>query len=343
MRWTPSHAGNGYLARVGCCPEARPGAVSTLLFDPVDRVLKAAHTMRRSQPYTLCAAVLAVLWIACGGGEGGVGPNQSPPPPAPPPPPPPPGAAPAAGNWAPPSGNILCSDDFTSFADWAAFVTNTTCITNVSELPTRDRMDIEGKGLRYRYKALPGRCGDQFVGVPARINLPKGLHEVWIQWTGIFSANWTNLNAGCQSPAPDFKYILVWSQKNKVACGGSRADFKMGQGSNEGNIHASTIGFPACDEVPVGDDGTTGTVREPGAAAFFDGQPHVYRLSFKILGDGFYEVFAAIDDRITHQYVTKSVQDATLRWDKIVLGANRNLGAIEDMQLWWKDLTVWAR
>jgi len=293
--------------------------------------------MRRSLSYTLSAAVLALFWIACGGGPGSVGPNEEPPPPSPP------GTLPVAGNWSPPAGNLLCSDDFTTFTDWTAFVAGTSCITNVPELPARDRIDIDANGLRYRYKALPSRCGDQFVGVPARVDLPTGIHEVWIQWTGIFSANWTNVNAGCQSPAPDFKYVLVWSQKNSVACGARRADFKMGQGNNNRNIHASTIGFSACDEVPINDDGTVRTVREPGAAALFDGQPHLYRISFKILGGGLYEVFAAIDDRITHQYVTRSLTDETLRWDKIVLGANRNLGAVEEMQLWWKDMTIWAR
>jgi len=277
------------------------------------------------------AAAMAVLAVACGGDRVAPLDVDAPPPPDP-----------VASSWAP-EGTLLCDDDFTSYPDWAAFTGSTTCISNTPELPSRDRMDIDARGLRYHYAARPGRCGDQFVGVPARITLPGDVHEVWLEWTGTFSANWTNRNDGCQAPGPDFKLVLVWTQKEKVACGVSRADFKMGQGASESVIHASTIGFASCDDVPVNDDGTPGTVREPGAAAYFDGKPHRYRLAFKILGDGWYEVFAAIDDRITHQYVTKSLEDESLRWDKIVLGANRNLGAVEDMDLWWSDVRVWVR
>jgi len=294
---------------------------------------QSKHAMQFPDKTRYAALACATLAVACGGGGGG-GPLEINAPPTSPPP--------AVSSWSP-EGAQICADDFSSFADWDDFTARTTCISNLPELPSRDRMDIDANGLRYHYRALPGRCNDQFVGVPARVRLPADVHEVWLEWTGIFSSNWTNLNAGCPTPGPDFKYVLVWTQKEKVACGERRAEFKIGQGGSENTIHASTVGFSSCDDVPINDDGTTGTVREPGARAYFDGRPHQYRLAFRMLGDGWYEVFAAIDDRVTHQYVAKSLLDDALRWDKIVLGANRNLGAVEDMDLWWKDLKVWAR
>lgn len=291
------------------------------------------HRDLSQRPSSPIFATVGMVVFACGGGDADGPLEVNAPPPAP---------DPVVSDWSP-EGELVCEDDFTSFADWAAFAAGTTCISNVPSLGGQDRMDIDASGLRYLYDTRPNRCNDHFVGIPAHVGLPPGTHEVWLEWTGIFSSNWTTVNVGCASPAPDFKYVLVWSQKENVACGAPRADFKMGQGTNGGTIVASTIGFPSCDEVPVNHDGTTGTVKAPGATAYFDGEAHQYRVSYKILEDGWYEVFASIDDQVTHQYVTRSVEEDDLRWDKVVLGANRNLGAVEDMRLWWRNLKVWAR
>ena len=62
-----------------------------------------------------------------------------------------------------------------------------------------------------------------------------------------------------------------------------------------------------------------------------------------MLGEGLFEIHAEIDGVVTHSYRTRSIEDEGLYWDRISLGANRNLGAPEDMKIWWRDVRIWAR
>lgn len=232
----------------------------------------------------------------------------------------------------------MCSEDFTRFAEWGTFLAGSTCpFGNRAQLDNwgRANVNVDGDGLRYRYRAQPTRCGDQIVG-QATIPLPAGTREVWIEWDARFSSNFDTGNPNCgSSPAPDFKYVLVWL-RGDAGCGIDRAELKMGQNGNQ--IAAAVPGFPQCDDAKV-----NGTVRVPGARAFFDGRTHHYRLAFRMLGASMYEVYLSIDQTVTHSYVTRSVSDAGLSFESVMLGSNRNLGATSDMFLHWRNMKVWAR
>ena len=288
----------------------------------------------RSRPGTVGSICAGVVALACGAG----GPAE--PQPGPLPPPPPPGLQEAQG-WSP-AGSVVCDEAFTSFADWNDFTSGARCVyRNMGQLDRwgRRNVDVDASGLMYRFRALPDRCGDQIVG-QATIPLPSGTREVWMEWDAVFSANFRTENPNCSSPAPDFKYVLVWLDDD-VTCGNRRGELKMG--TLGGQISAATIGFPQCDEVEVNSDGSTATVRQPGARSFFDGEPHHYRFALRMLGVSRYSVYLDIDGVVKHDYVTTSIPDDGLAWDRIFLGSNRNLGATSDMFLHWRNMKVWAR
>lgn len=157
-----------------------------------------------------------------------------------------------------------------------------------------------------------------------------------MEWDGTFSNNYSTVNPNCAGQgSPDFKYVLVWTSGQATNW---RADLKMGQGSSGSQIVASAPGYPQHDDAPV-----NGTVRVGDARTYFDGQPHHYRVAFRMLGSSQYEVYVEIDGVVTHNYVTNSITDAGLTFRNIMLGSNRNLGATEDMFLWWRTMKVWAR
>jgi hypothetical protein len=252
--------------------------------------------------------------------------------------------------WAP-EGNVLCQEDFRRFPDRASFMLGANCLSNLSNLDGRGNVDAGPSGLIYRFPAEPNRCNDQIVG-QANISLPAGSREVWIEWEATFSDNFTTRNPNCGSPSPDYKFVLVWLNDEKRG-GHGRSDFKMG--TNGSHVAASTVGFPQHDDVPVnpGSEAISGdptskkfppeTVKNPVAEQFFDGKSHRYRLALRMLGGSQYSAYAQIDDVVTHRYTTNSLSDVGLWYVDIMLGSNRNLGAVEDMYLIWENVKVWAR
>ncbi|MDX1394855.1 MAG: hypothetical protein R3195_10700 [Gemmatimonadota bacterium] len=243
----------------------------------------------------------------------------------------------------------------TQFTTWGA-VMDSAPFANMQQLDNwgRNQINVEvspdgygttGQGMWYRFAARPNHCNDQIVG-QAKIPLPNGTKHVWAEFDVAFSANWTNVNANCASPAPDYKFFLAWFAET-VSCGHGRAEVKMG--TTGSSVHASGAGFPACDDVPVNPGGLLNgvptyppkTVRNPIARQFFDGQPHHFRVYFGNEGDGQWSVYVEIDGVVTHNYVTSTISQE-LTFDYLMLGSNRNLGATEDMYLHWRSMRVWA-
>ena len=261
-----------------------------------------------------------------------------------------------------PEGEAVCQEDFTRFSDWATFLAEVACITTLGQLDNwgRDYINVEasdngygatGQGLWYRFRARPEHCSDHIVG-QASIPLPSGTREVWVEWAADFSANFDTRNSNCTSPEPDYKFLLLWLNKSPER-GNRRAEVKMG--TRGPHLAAATVGYPPADDVPIhpgsnlvsGDDSTAKyppeTVYNPVAQQYLDGQTHVYRAYFAILGEAKYGVYVEVDGVVTHRYVTNSVPDEGLFFDSVMLGSNRNLGAEEDMYLTWKNVEVWAR
>ena len=249
-----------------------------------------------------------------------------------------------ASGWLP-QGTVICDEDFSRFSSWGAFMSGARCnYSNMGQMANwgRNNVDIDADGLMYRVRAEPLRCGDQIVG-QATIPLQTATRQIWIEFTNKWSSNYTNVNSNCSTPLPDYKHVLFWFTSGQKACGHVRSDFKTGIGSGGGLIHHSAPGFPQCDDVVVNPNGSTATVRHQGAHALYDGNWHTFRLYTAMLGSGRYQVYTEVDGLVVHDYVTTSVNDPALTFGKVMLGSNRNLGATEDMFLWWRSVKIWAR
>lgn len=259
------------------------------------------------------------------------------------------GSIPPSSGWSP-QGTLICDESFTGYADWTAFQNqHTGCITNVGYLTGwgRNNVDVDQNGLMYRFRALPSTCGDQIVG-QATVGLPNQAREVWVEFTNVWSSNYTNVNPNCGSPSPGYKHILAWVDPPQ-GCGQYRFQI-VTNGDNQ--IESAVPGFPQCDSVAVnpGAPDASGvvqyppkTVRAPSPNKLFDGQPHTFRWHFAILGNDQYRIYLEIDGQVTHDYVTSGRSDAGMTLRNLFLGSNRNLGATQDMSMWWRDVKIWAR
>ena len=225
----------------------------------------------------------------------------------------------------PPAGQHFVGD-FSSFTSDAALHAHagTTTPLNVHAEP--------GVGMRYDFIARPNHCNDHSLA--SLVSLPSGTREVWIRFRIRFSSNWTTVNSNCSSPAPDYKTILTWMDA-KPPSGSRRFDFKLGKGGDQ--MHASVPGFAPADAVPLN------VVQRPGADALFDGTWHTVELHHALIGDDRALTQVRIDGVVTHNYDSATTSGLASRWlQKINIGANRNLGATEPMNIWWDDFEVWV-
>ena len=241
-----------------------------------------------------------------------------------------------------PLGTVVCEEDFARFTDWTAFLHGTRCVFgNLKQLDNwgRNNIDIDSLGLMYRFREQVTRCGDQIVG-QATVRPPGDAREVWIEWTNVWSTNYTNINPNCgKAPSPGYKHVLVWVDP-ATGCGERRFGLvEIG----DHRLESYAPGFPQCDDVGVNPDGSLKTVRHAFPVDLYDGQPHTFRWHFAILGNDRYRIYLEVDGHVTHDYVTVGRDDTEMKLDRIMFGSNRNVGATEDMFMWWRSLKIWAR
>lgn len=225
-------------------------------------------------------------------------------------------------------------EDFTVYTDDAALhaAAGTTTPLRVTADP--------GVGMKYTFIADPTRCGDQTVS--SVVNFPPGTTEFWLRTRVRFSANWTNANPNCTSPQPDYKWLLYWLQKNVT--GLKRFDLRPGTA----NSHWSCLppGWPTQQNAPI-------SVCQPGRGSpnpmptseIWDGQFHDLEVHIKIESGPDRSTYQwRIDSTLICNYTTgygSNIGLAGNAIDRVNIGANRNLGATEEMYLWWEYMRIW--
>jgi len=233
------------------------------------------------------------------------------------PPPPPP----------PPAGQFF-SADFSSArtdADLQGMV-NVATQANVHADP--------GVGMRYDFQAFPTRCNDQTLS--SNVGLPGGTQEVWLKFRVRFSSNWRNDNPNCSSPTPAYKTVFAdLNQKFAIQ------RFELVSGAQNQFMHAAGPGWPTLDNVPVSVVRGVGRI---GGLYLYDGQWHDVEIHFAILPGDRALVQVRIDGTVSHNYDTSHSQSglSSRTMTKIRIGANRNLGAVQLMNVWWDDFQIWV-
>jgi hypothetical protein len=227
--------------------------------------------------------------------------------------------------------DIDCSSYATDAALHAAMGTVTT--GNVRAEP--------GVGARYDFQERSTLCADQSLS--SVVYLPAGTTEYWLEFKGRFSANWSNANPNCTSPQPDYKWVLMWLKNNPL--GGRRFDLKVGTS----NSYWSCLppGWATYQNAPLSvcQPGRGGNNPMP-TTAIWDNNWHTIQIHQKIEASPEKATYQCkIDDIDICSYSTGYSQTIGLAGnsiDYLSIGANRNLGATELMQLWWDDIKVWT-
>jgi len=189
-----------------------------------------------------------------------------------------------------------------------------------------------GVGMRYDFQPRPERCGDQTLA--SIVHLAAGTRDLWAQFRVRFSSNWTEKNPGCSSPAPGYKMLISWlGDRAAVTSGHELFDVRHREDTQ---IHASVPGFSSADAVPLS------IVQRTDLIGLADGNWHEIRVHQQLIGDNEALFQLEIDGVVTHNYRTRTTSGLGSNWiSQINLGANRNLGAVELMHIWWDDFRVW--
>jgi hypothetical protein len=206
------------------------------------------------------------------------------------------------------------------------------------QAPLRIAID-PGVGLKYTYIAEPLTCQNA-ASPTTTTNAPAGAHELWIETTAIFSDNYTTRNTNCSANA-DYKFLEAWP-KPQLSSGSLRCQIKLGVGGNK--IACNHTNWTTPNNAPQNVIQVTAPIN---ADALFDGLPHTYRMHWKLFTEngtnkGISQLM--IDGVVTHSYkdLANPAWDTSHPFGRINLGQNRNLGAMEEMYLWWRNFYIWT-
>jgi hypothetical protein len=156
-------------------------------------------------------------------------------------------------------------------ADTAAWVTETFDYGSTAELLASplyaavedvnpQQISLAG-GMRYDFPGRPGQCTDYTVG--RELRFPFEVREVWIEVTATFAAKFRTAASGCAGQSnPDYKWLFGVVNPSR-----SRFELKVG-------LYGGDWSFGVPDQEEMWNSA--------GAAAVWDGQPHTYRLHFKV-------------------------------------------------------------
>lgn len=202
-------------------------------------------------------------------------------------------------------------------------------------------------GLLYRFQEkspatgfnLAQICNDQ--SLTTKLFHPFTL-DLYVEAEIVFSSNWDLVNPLCTSPSPDYKTILAYPKPNTPSGEPQRADYHVGNANSKISLHGLGGNNLSCC-IPK-NVWTTG--QPTSALSVRDGLPHTYRVHFKLeqVNGIWTDVMqSSVDGVLQHSMRGLVGYDiGTRMYREIKLGANRNLGAYEEMYVHWLQFYAWT-